>query len=552
MANTIYNGAISGESFVVGPQVSHGGIMNIHFANRTGPVTAIRPPFSNVPYRSDPHHIDRPKIMKWLRERLGPPSNSTHSRAALFGLSGIGKSKLAIRYAEEFQKEFPQAYVFWVTAGSKESFVQGFRRIAEDLRLPDPSGSGNDMLRRVRSWLCDNENVQWLLILDNANDYRVFRDQRTTSDVPPAIDSEALETFLPQTDNGRILITSWSQRTAEILALSHEDTCAVPEMDEDQARLLFSKKLGEFGESDDIVRKVVLALNCIPLSISQAAAYIHKLRPWMTCAKYLEKFNGRNFVVLSSRDSEGRYSFDAKNREVEIKTWQITFNQIRDERQSAADLLSLMSFFQPQGIPGWVLRKYYSERDNKDSSTDASNDGEDEFEDDLTLLRDYSLVTVAQDERSFQMHSLVQSFTRSWLETSQVDHNWRCCFRRLMINNYPPPVAERWGVCGELTPHIEPLVTTTARQLEDVDETICFVELLRKVGEYNLAMAMYETALRIINKAEQLAVQMLGQQVCQGGGGADTGPHPGLKPSHHTVRPLNPQHMAVATARCLA
>ncbi|KAJ4418128.1 hypothetical protein N0V85_001558 [Neurospora sp. IMI 360204] len=412
MPESVYNTAFGGEKFVSGLQADHGSNINVVTnyvevtANNPTNGPAIRPPFSNVPYRSDPHHIDRPKLMEWLRERLGPPPTSTHSRAALFGLGGIGKSKLAIRYAEEFRKELPQAYVFWVTAGSKESFVQGFRRIAEDLRLPDPSGSGNDMLRRVRSWLSDNENVQWLLILDNADDYRVFRDQRTTSDVPPAIDSEALETFLPQTDNGRILITSRSQQTAEILALSHEDTCAVPEMDEHQARLLFSKKLGDFGESDDFARKVVLSLNCIPLSVSQAAAYIHKLRPRMTCAQYLDKFNGRNFVVLSSRVSNVRHNPDAKNQEVEIKTWQITFNQIRDERQSAAGLLSLMSFFQPQRISDWVLQNHYSETDNEDSGINASHKDEDDFENDLTLLRDYSLVTVAQDGKAIQMHSL--------------------------------------------------------------------------------------------------------------------------------------------------
>ncbi|KAK3489478.1 uncharacterized protein B0T23DRAFT_398002 [Neurospora hispaniola] len=517
MPESVYNTACGGGESVSGPQADNGS--NINMVSNYAQVTAnnptnnpaLRPPFSNVPYRSDPHHVDRPKIMEWLRKRLCPPPTSRHSRAALFGLGGIGKSKLAIRYAEEFRGKLPQAYVFWVTAGSKESFVQGFRRIAEDLRLPVPSSSGNDMLRRVRSWLCDNENVQWLIILDNADDYRVFRDQRTTSDVLPAIDSEALETFLPQTNNGRILITSRSQQTAEILALSHEDTCSVPEMDEDQARLLFSNKLGDCGESEDIARKVVLALNCIPLCISQAAAYIHKLRPRMTCAKYLEKFNGRNLVALSSRDSIDRYNLDAKNCEVENKTWQVTFNQIRDERQSAAGLLALMSSFQPQGIPGWVLQKHYSEMDNDDSSIDLSHNGEDEFENDLILLRDYSLVAVAQDGKSFQMHGLVQSFTRSWLEASHEDHKWRRCFWRLMIKTYPEAEPANWRVCGELTPHVEPLVNTTGRQLEDSDETICFVELLRKVGGYNHATAMYETALKIISKAEQLATQRLGQ-----------------------------------------
>ncbi|EAA34678.2 hypothetical protein GE21DRAFT_145 [Neurospora crassa] len=481
--------------------------MNIHFANRPGPVTAISKPYSDIPHPSGPDYIDRPIITDWLQQEL----NKSPSRAALVGLGGIGKSKLAIRYAEQVCKESPDTYIFWVNSATKDTFVQGFRRISEKLGLPNEYGVGTDMLRQVFNWLRDGENGPWVMILDNADDYFVFRNKRTNSDVTPAIDSGMLDSFLPQTGNGRILITSRSLDTARILALSLDNTLVVPEMEENQARLLFRRKLGDLGESDEISRRVVLTLNCIPLCISQAAAYIQNLQPRMTCAKYLEKFNGRNFVFLSSRDSEGRYNPDAKNKEVEIKTWQITFNQIRDERQSAAGLLSLMSFFQPQGIPEWVLQKHYSEMVNENSSIDIGHNGEDEFENDLTLLRDYSLVTVAEDAKSFQMHSLVQSFTRSWLEASHEDHKWRRCFQQLMIKSFPEDWLENWSACGELTPHIEPLVNTTACQLEDGGETIRFLELLRKVGGYKHATAMYETALKIFTKAEQLAVQKLGE-----------------------------------------
>lgn len=247
------------------------------------------------------------------------------------------KSKLAIRYAEKLHEESPETYIFWVNSATKNTFVQGFRRIAEKLGLPKAYEANTNMLSQVFNWLRDEEK-HWVLILDNANDLFVFRDQRTTSDVPPAIDSEVLDSFLPQTGNGRILITTRSQATARILALGPENVVLVDEMDEHQARLLFMKKLGPSGESSEISRELVLALNCIPLAVSQAAAYIRKLRPRVTCAKFLENFNDRNFIVVGSRVSQVRHNPDAKNKEVEIKTWQITFDQIRHERRSAAEL----------------------------------------------------------------------------------------------------------------------------------------------------------------------------------------------------------------------
>src|SRR6266480_5691355 len=69
-------------------------------------------------------------------------------------------------------------------------------------------------------------------------------------------------------------------------------------------------------------------------------------------------------------------------------TWKISFERIREERPSAADLLSFMSFFNPQGIPEFLLRNYLECKPN----TDNDDDIEDGFEDDLDLLRSYSIV----------------------------------------------------------------------------------------------------------------------------------------------------------------
>lgn len=80
-------------------------------------------------------------------------------------------------------------------------------------------------------------------------------------------------------------------------------------------------------------------------------------------------------------------------------TWQISSEHIRSLRRSAADLLSLMSFFDRQGIPGWVLNPSDDgssatdgdEDDNTDDDTDEDTDDgvDDGFEDDVAMLRDY-------------------------------------------------------------------------------------------------------------------------------------------------------------------
>jgi len=113
-------------------------------------------------------------------------------------------------------------------------------------------------------------------------------------------------------------------------------------------------------------------------------------------------------------------------------------------RPSATDLLSLMSFFDRQGIPEALLRNRDEYRNsqqgqkesNDDDSTDidadidASHSDDDEdnasqpsvsdgFEDDVLALRNYSFISINTDGTTFEMHRLVQLATRKWLEAHE-------------------------------------------------------------------------------------------------------------------------------------
>ncbi|KAL6414050.1 hypothetical protein AUP68_00564 [Ilyonectria robusta] len=80
-----------------------------------------------------------------------------------------------------------------------------------------------------------------------------------------------------------------------------------------------------------------------------------------------------------------------------------------------------MSFFNPQGIPEFVLHNYKGDlEDNVDRDEDR-----DEFEDDLDVLRGYSLVSVTATWDVCEIHSLVQFCTRAWLSVVDDAERWR-------------------------------------------------------------------------------------------------------------------------------
>lgn len=143
-------------------------------------------------------------------------------------------------------------------------------------------------------------------------------------------------------------------------------------------------------------------------------------------------------TLLDSKEGQLRRDYEAKNSI--ILTWQISFDYIRKTRPSATGLLSLMSFFDRQGIPEKLLRaqpemehtqqkhdERYSKRqvwEDEDSASQSSA-GNDGFEEDVQTLRDYSFISVNADGASFEMHRLVQLATREWLQNHDELEQWK-------------------------------------------------------------------------------------------------------------------------------
>jgi hypothetical protein len=256
----------------------------------------------------------------------------------------------------------------------------------------------------VCNWLCSEANGRWLIILDNADDESFFNTQWYEGQGAASGDARSrltLADFLPQSRNGSILITSRNTDAAAKLIGRYKDIIWIQKMSRDEGIELLQKKLS--GPLDGQATELLTALDYMPLAIAQAAAYISKHWPRTTVASYaqgLRTNNKKRAKLLNQAATDLRRDEDASNSI--LTTWQTSFEHIRKEKPSAADLLSLMSFFNPQGIPEFLLRDYSGSKpnakgdddDNDDNDDDDGNDNNEEggFEDYLDLVRSYSLV----------------------------------------------------------------------------------------------------------------------------------------------------------------
>ena len=278
--------------------------------------------------------------------------------------------------------------------------------------------------------------------------------------------------YLPPSQNGSIIMTTRDKGVALKMA-EEDDIITVEPMNKLQALALFKKKLDIEGD-DECVSRLAAALGFMPLAIAQAASYINRRLPRCSVLQYFEEFqkNDRKKVrLLSYEGGHIRRDHEAKN--AIFVTWQVSFDHIQKSRPSAADLLSLMSFCDRQGIPDFMLRQqpgtegsdkaaenYATKegtRDHEDDKSDLST--ENMFEDDIVVLRDYSFVSVGWDEASFEIHSFIQLAMQQWLKANGQLERWKREYIRQLRAEFPTGSHRNWDRCQLLFPHIKSAFT---------------------------------------------------------------------------------------------
>ncbi|KAA8645136.1 uncharacterized protein ATNIH1004_009353 [Aspergillus tanneri] len=110
---------------------------------------------------------------------------------ALYGMGGVGKSHVAMKYLEKNLATKEYNAMFWVKAKSSVSIQQSFTEIALRLKLPDTRSATHDENRMIlKGWL-QQTTCKWMVIYDNAETSELLRD------------------YLPLSGStGRILITT--------------------------------------------------------------------------------------------------------------------------------------------------------------------------------------------------------------------------------------------------------------------------------------------------------------------------------------------------------
>jgi tetratricopeptide (TPR) repeat protein len=307
-------------------------------------------------------------------------------------------------------------------------------------------------------------------------------------------------------------------------------------MDEAQALALFKKKLGVEEDDGDIV-KLAAALEYMPLALVQAAAYIWQSAPCCSVAQYLEEFRRSDSEKTSLLNHEaGQLRRDSEAMNSIIITWQISFEYLRHYKPTAADLLSLMSFFDWQGIPETLihggrrverastashrrersmrqrLRAFFShtksEPDAQQERRGSDGDGVN-IKNDVRALRDLGFISVNTDGATFEMHSLVQLATRRWLTANGKLEQWKQQSISNLCAEFPTGGYENWAACQALFAHAK---AAPEQQPHDDSLTADWATVLYRAAWYAESTGSITDALTLATKSLKAREKMLGHK----------------------------------------
>ncbi|PVH69231.1 hypothetical protein DL98DRAFT_554516 [Cadophora sp. DSE1049] len=440
-----------------------------------------------IPFIRDTDFVER-AILDQIYEKCAVLG----SRTALVGLGGVGKSQLAIEYAYRTRDRSPETWVFWAHASNAARFEQSFRDIADRVKIPGRQSPTANIFQLVHDWLCDEKNGKWALILDNVDDAGFLVEARRTGHDGQTNGIESgnlrpLVSYFPQCQNGTILITTRT-KVAALQLVEDSSLIAVDLMDKVDAVTLLEKKLRMQEDSDTDGK------NC---DISELAAAME----YMPLAIF-RKSDREKTSLLDNKAGHLRRDREAKNSI--IITWHISFEHVRQSRPSAADLLSLMSLFDRQGILEWLVHRNESrERDEE------SNGPGNEFENDLLVLRNYAFISVSEIQSAFEMHALVQLAMRTWLEAKGDLERWRRHYCKILSNEFPTGEYENWERCQVLFPHVQSAV---AQQPEDQDVLRDWATIQYRAGWYAWRIGSTSEAEKLLQSSLLVRRRIFGQE----------------------------------------
>ncbi|PYI10351.1 kinesin [Aspergillus sclerotiicarbonarius CBS 121057] len=398
--------------------------------------------FFMMPYARNPGFVGREHTLSQLAERI-MPLGKAHSRVALYGLGGVGKTQIAIELAHQVHEAHPDASVFWIHANSIARFQEGYHDILRECDIENPGDKNYNNLTLVKQWL-EKKCKRWLLIIDNADQASLFtsesRHGQGVSKLADQLeeDSSILQ-YLPESPYGSIVITTRNRAAGVRFARSvAQNMVEVDTMTKEESKCLIKSVLSGNYPTESDMDDLAGLLDYLPLAIMQAASFMQE--NVLTVNEYIKLHNDndetRMNLLCEPFETLGR---DSGTPNALATTLIVSLDHIKKHEPYAIDALSLIAFLDQHHIPTSLMQQKITQ------TLDLTKA--------LGTLKAFSLIIANGNGQNFSIHRLVQLTVRKWLIIEHEFEKKAIQAMDILAEIYPNAEWENWAICAAYLPH---------------------------------------------------------------------------------------------------
>lgn len=428
-----------------------------------------------IPYGYNNRFFGRPTEINTLRSVLDPDANTQRLKIiSIYGIGGVGKTQLALQYANTSTKLFD--VILWIPSETQIKFMQALANFASQLGIPreDDAQDQYQSIQKVRDWL-NVSGKTFLLIFDNVEDHKI------------------LEQLWPVSTKGSVIITCRShsiaaKRTTDMIHLECFESQVGTEV-------LLSLTGLEPSSKDDATaaRELCELMGGFPLAMVQIGEFMNdrgysyqELLP--VYKKSAAKIFARLVVPL--------------HYEHTLNTvWDISFQTLSTEGRM---LLNLLSFFDPDAVPEWLLSNQETDITEpilmfllddfeyvRSSQSAIILLTMNRFGDAVVNLTKASLIVRSPALKAITFHRLIQATVFSRLSESE-KLLYLDCAVKILSSNFPNSWIERteqqghgwksWQTCSSILPHVSRLMELVEVHSIKPTNVELFAELIFRAG----------------------------------------------------------------------
>ncbi|KAK3379097.1 hypothetical protein B0T24DRAFT_610704 [Lasiosphaeria ovina] len=344
-----------------------------------------RPDEADVPCNMTPptknsRFFDRDDVIDDIDKHYQKKDLGPFRSLALYGMAGVGKTHIAMKYAQKKYSKRELNAVLWVAAETAMSIKQSFTEISLRLKLPNATAkSHDDNHLLVRSWL-QHTKTKWLIVFDNADDPDILLPYWPNSaSRGQAIITTRNHSLAYEPADAGLEVASWDTETGSkyILHLLSGYISADLLANQHQSAFALSERLSGHA-----------------LALSNMAGVIHR-RSWTI--KELVDF------IDSHPDFKDGLS----------AMWQLSFGNLQEH---SAAILSVVSFCNPDSIPQMLFEPDDPSQLPADMQWCTDMESLSKAIEELQII---ALIRRDRDTRQLAVHRLIQTHFRQFMSENE-------------------------------------------------------------------------------------------------------------------------------------